>query len=223
MFAAKTGSSEAKATFGCTFNAKTVAEEVKGSMENQLNIDSLEPGEPTQSTQKVILWNALWAGSKLFILFLQQLFAFIAAVILAASGDVITFIVIVIICVLGDILLAGIMCTKYQRLSVGLFCKYYFCCLYNQCPIHCENKWIKLDPIELGLKFNFYGGVMSKPEETVELAVLNKIAVPNVFVYKPSYSTGVYGSYTVPNVFVYKPSYSTGVYGSYVLKKNTFS
>ncbi len=61
------------------------------------------------------------------------------------------------------------MCTKYQRQSIGLCCTYYICCFYNLCPIHCENKWIKLDPIKNDQKINALGFVSLNVKENNEV------------------------------------------------------
>eukprot|EP01083_Nonionella_stella_P183189 661263_1 len=96
--------------------------------------------------QKTILWNGVWAGLKLLLLAVQQSIGFVAAsMLLAVGNDIASFLAFVLICNVCVIVIAFLFCTRFERVSIGLCFKYYLCCLYDQCPTYCEEKWIRLE------------------------------------------------------------------------------
>eukprot|EP00488_Nonionellina_sp_1-RS-2012_P001929 TRINITY_DN3376_c0_g1_i1.p1 TRINITY_DN3376_c0_g1~~TRINITY_DN3376_c0_g1_i1.p1 ORF type:complete len:176 (+),score=59.20 TRINITY_DN3376_c0_g1_i1:428-955(+) len=142
------------------------------------------------------MWNALWSGCKLLLLCIQQTFAFTAAVLLLTSGnDIGWFLLIVLLCNLSMIFVALFFCTKYEKLSVGLCCKLYCCCLYDLCPDYIDDNCIGMDVNKR--KFNYLGFFDESVDENeaVELIVVD--AVYQQINYKPSFSTGIYGVYSL--------------------------
>lgn len=89
----------------------------------------------------------------------EQFLAFVVACVLLVNDENILFMCIVILCCLLVIAMGIAFCCKYQRISTGLFCKYYCGCFYGCCSEHCEKKWIKgQDPIaEPDVFLNPYG------------------------------------------------------------------
>ena len=104
----------------------------------------------------------MWATIKLLILVIEQLLGLSAAFILMGKNDEkIGFVIAVILLSCIMLTISFGMCVKFQKLSTGLCCKYYFCCCYKCCAEHCENKWIKIDPIEnKNAKLNRFGQVV---------------------------------------------------------------